>query len=75
MDLAGRKVPSNYPLNGTVFGAGSKTPAFFAEGAAATGQQRGMVTARHLLLDAAAVSDPHPRQRICQGATGRMVDV
>ncbi|EFN52451.1 hypothetical protein CHLNCDRAFT_138760 [Chlorella variabilis] len=54
MDLAGRKVPSNYPLNGTVFGAGSKTPAFFAEGAAATGQQRGMVTARHLLLDAAA---------------------
>lgn len=58
MDLAGRKVPSNYPLNGTVFGAGSKTPVFFAEGAAATGQQRGMVTARHLLLDAAAAMSP-----------------
>ena len=58
MDLAGRLVPSNYPLNGTVFGAGSKTPVFFAEGAAATGQQRGMVTARHLLLDAAAAMSP-----------------
>ncbi|EFN51256.1 hypothetical protein CHLNCDRAFT_141289 [Chlorella variabilis] len=58
MDLAGRLVPSNYPLNGTAFGAGSKTPVFFAEGAAATGQQRGMVTARHLLLDAAAAMSP-----------------
>ncbi len=58
MAMAARMVPTNYPLNGTTFGAASKTPVFYSEGAAATGQQRGVVTGKHLLLDSASALSP-----------------
>ena len=56
--LARRLVPTAYPLNGTAFGAASKTPAFLVEGDVTTGPRRDVVASKFVLLTSAAATGP-----------------